>query len=49
VDLLFTDKQLAQFVHEIRNSETIPTAIREARPPVRISAAIDALEGVISC
>ena len=49
VDLLFTDKQMAQFVHEIRNSETTPTAIREARPPVRISAAIDALEGVISC
>ena len=49
VDLLFTDKQMAQFVHEIRNSETTPTAIREARPPVRVSAAIDALERVISC
>jgi hypothetical protein len=49
VDLLFTDKQMAQFVHEIRNSETTPTAIRQAPPPVRVPAAIDALEGVISC
>ncbi len=48
VDLLLTDKQMAQFVHEIRNSETIPTAIREARPPVRVPRTMDALEGVIS-
>ena len=48
VDLLFTDKQMSQFVHEIRKSATTPTPIREARPPVRIPRTMDALEGVIS-
>ena len=49
VDLLLTDKQMEQFVHEIRNSEATPAAIRQARPPVRIANTMDALERVISC
>jgi hypothetical protein len=47
VDLLLTDKQMAQFVREIMRSETTPPAIREARPPVRIPNTMDALEQVV--
>jgi hypothetical protein len=49
VDLLLTDKQMAQFVREIMTSETAPPAIRGARPAVRIPNTMDALEQVAFC
>lgn len=47
VDLLLTDKQMARFVHEIRNDKATPAAVREAPPAERIPDTVDALEETI--
>jgi hypothetical protein len=47
VDLMLTDKEMAEFVREIRDDESSPPKIRNTRPAVRISGSIDALEEAV--
>lgn len=44
VDLLLTDKEMAEFVRQIRNDKSTPARICEVRPPMVIPTSIDALE-----
>lgn len=44
VDLMLTDKQMVEFVRQIRNDKSTPARIRSVRPAVSIPNSIDALE-----
>lgn len=44
VDLLLTDKEMAEFVRQIRYDKSTPARIRNVRPAVSISDSMDALE-----
>jgi len=44
VDLMLTDKQMVEFVRQIRNDKSTPARIRNVRPAVSIPNSIDALE-----
>jgi hypothetical protein len=44
VDLLFTDREMAELVRQVRDDETAPERIRALRPPVAISRSLEALE-----
>jgi hypothetical protein len=47
VDLMLTDKKMAEFVRQIRNDEFTPARVRDTPPAVSIPHTIDALEEVI--
>jgi hypothetical protein len=47
VDLLLTDKQMAEFVRQIMRDKSAPARIRNARPAVSTPNSIDALEEVL--
>jgi hypothetical protein len=47
VDLMLTDKEMAEFVREIRDDESTPSRIRNSRPARSIPGSIDALEETI--
>ena len=47
VDLMLTDKKMAEFVRKIRNDESTPARVLAARPAVAIPDTIDSLEEVI--
>ena len=44
VDLMLTDKQMVEFVRQIRRDKSTPARIRDVRPAVSIPNSIDALE-----
>lgn len=44
VDLLLTDKEMVEFVRQIRNDKSTPERIRSVRPAVSIADSMDALE-----
>jgi hypothetical protein len=48
VDLLLTDKEMTEFVRQIRSNNSTPERIRSTRPAVSIPDSIDALEEKIS-
>lgn len=47
VDLMLTDKKMAEFVRQIRNDESTPARVRDTRPAACIPHTIDALEKLI--
>jgi hypothetical protein len=48
VDMLFTDKRIAEFTRQVLASPNLPTSLRDVKQPIAVPNNIEALESVIA-